>query len=51
MAAIEPEQVDDFVCEACDMTFSSEEELVEHNVEQHGEPRKKIFEGKQVFLD
>jgi hypothetical protein len=48
---MEPEQVDDFVCEACDMTFVSQEALIEHNEEQHGAPRKKSFEGMQSSLD
>jgi len=51
VTAVEPERLDDFVCEACDTTFSSEEELVEHSVEMHGAPRKKSSEGTQTSLD
>ena len=51
MTAMEPEQVDDFVCEACNLTFPDEEELIEHNVEVHGAPRKRSFEGEQTSLD
>jgi hypothetical protein len=50
MTAVETEQRDDFVCEACDLTFASQELLAEHNCEQHGAPRKKSI-GEQALLD